>query len=317
MFSSLHALQELELYRISFPSFSALRRMLVSLPQLRKLTLGFSDWPPTPTPHMFASGPCHKRPAIEDLTVFGMNLGRCGAELFKWLALTQTTCSLQRVTLNDDVAWPECWIDFVTVAAHLLVELRYPRFTAGSCVNYWSVTNAYIAVPAVDFLRLPTSKMANLRELHLMMDTRDPWRDLAQALQQLPGTHLQTLTLLWVRVVHRSTDGPSEGTVSGDLVVRIDGDGLELLEPALLEGKYKELEILDFWSFKDDHDDFLEHEHYPVVALELHRKMPKLSASGVLRVRGKPIKVGVITPPCSKDLLTRKYSIIFRCPLRP
>lgn len=297
-FSSLHALQQLVLSMVHFPSFGDLRCMLVSLLQLRKLTLHYSDWPPTPTPHMFASGPCHKRPAIEDLAFTGnQDLYRCSAEFFEWLALTQTAYSIRRVDFNplsriaDTPVWPESCIHFSTVAAHLLFRLRYPRFTAGTCVNYWSVTNAYVAIPALDFLRLPISKMANLRELALIMDTRDPWRDLASALQQLPGTHLQRLTLNSVHIVYQSTD-TSKVTLSGhSAAVRIDGDGLELLEPVLLEGKFKELKILEFESFTDDHDRSAGRNAYSAIALELHRKMPKLSASGVLRAREKPIKV--------------------------
>ncbi|KAI0742315.1 hypothetical protein C8Q80DRAFT_1273008 [Daedaleopsis nitida] len=131
--------------------------------------------------------------------------------------------------------------------------------------------------------------MANLRVLRLRMDTRDPWRDLASALQQLPGTHLEELVLSEVRVTYQYTE-TSEVTISGHPTVHIHGDGLELLQPVILEEKFKELQVVDFCSFTHDDDKWVNYDFYSSLALKLHRKMPKLSSSGLLQVEEEPTK---------------------------
>lgn len=287
-FSSLHALEELVLYHVQFPSFGALRQILVSLPQLRTLKLRRLMGALTPTQDMYASAPSHKRPAIVDLIVDDPE--GWSTELVRWLALTQTAHSIRQLTLDcDTLAWPESYIDFVTATAHQLSELSFPQLTTGTCGNYRFMTYAYIAYySAVDFLRLPISTMVSLRILRLRMDKRDSWRDLASALKQLPGTHLKQLYLTDVRVEYQSAD-TYEGALSP--TVRIYDDGLELLEPVLLEGRFKEIEIISFWSFKDDSNRLVQDKnYYPDIALGLHRKAPRLSSSGVLRVDDKPTK---------------------------
>ncbi|KAI0742321.1 hypothetical protein C8Q80DRAFT_1187553 [Daedaleopsis nitida] len=268
-FSSIHAIQELKLYKVKFPTFGALRCMLTSLPQLSVLALQRSEWPPTPTQHMFASGLCHKQLAIVHLTVDDRYY--CSAELFRWLAITETKHSIQALILScDGRAWPESWIDFITVTAHLVTELYTPNLTT-------------------EFLLLPISKMVGLRALDLSIYTRDPWSDLASALQRLPGTHLQELSLTNVRVAYQSTDTAND-TVSDHPSLRIcNDDGLKQLEHVLLEDRFRELQVFDFYSFRDDDDKrAYGEEDYHIVARELNRKMPKLSSSGVLRVGGKP-----------------------------
>ena len=65
-----------------------------------------------------------------------------------------------------------------------------------------------------------------------------------------------------------------------------------MLEPVLLEEKFKQLQRFVWGGFEDQHNGVIilddEFRHF---APQLHRKMPKLSASGVLRVHGEPIKV--------------------------
>ncbi|KAI0742314.1 hypothetical protein C8Q80DRAFT_899928 [Daedaleopsis nitida] len=287
-FTSLHALEELVLYRVTFPAFGALRRILVSLPKLRSVQLQDLRWPLTRTEYMLMSTPRHMwGPAVVDLSVHDRD--GWSAELFRWLALTQTKHSMRRFNLDcGDRAWPQSCIDFVTVTARLVTELYYPHLTA-------------------DLRRLPIPTMVSLRVLNIDMDRRDPWMNLAIALEELPGTHLQKLRLANVRVAYpysitseptfldysfvRTYDGVWEldGPYLPDRpYFHIHGNGLGLIELILSEERFKQLEFIDFWSFKDNNAHG--RENHPVVAFELHRRMPKLSWSGVLRVKDKPTK---------------------------
>ena len=145
---------------------------------------------------------------------------------------------------------------------------------------------------------MPLQSMAALRELELTLDCPDPWTDLASALERLPGQRLQHLVLRHkVTIVH--VPAPSAGAqpqphkLSGDPVladpslspvVRMqDGEGMEHLEAALTSKHFPRLESVHLrfaaqelaWDPGAVADE---------IELEVQRRLPTLSARGVLRL---------------------------------
>lgn len=135
-FSSLRALEDLVLCKVQFPTFGALRQILVSLPQLSRLALNSTTWPPTRTQHVVAPAPSHERPAIVDLNVAD-DCDGYGVELFTWLALTQTNHSIRKLAFDSGIrAWPQSCIYLMAGKAHLVTKLSYAELDAGTYLNH-------------------------------------------------------------------------------------------------------------------------------------------------------------------------------------
>ena len=102
MFARFTALRKMHFDSCNFPSFSAFRRVLVSLPALKDLGCEDVHWPSSPQPSILAIPTA--RPALEILRV-SFPCHCCALAVLEWLIHTPTRSTL--VQWDLDPHWPE------------------------------------------------------------------------------------------------------------------------------------------------------------------------------------------------------------------
>lgn len=130
-------LHTLILRKCTFPSFTALCRMLSAVSQLAALTLWYVEWPQPKRlnlPYRTVPG---RRPALASLVVELRGPER-QAELLQWLCTTSTIHSIKRISVSDVKSGEDDNDNFLCMSAPSVRELRCaPQGTARpSCPSH-------------------------------------------------------------------------------------------------------------------------------------------------------------------------------------
>ncbi|KAI0736036.1 hypothetical protein C8Q76DRAFT_792510 [Earliella scabrosa] len=270
MMSGFPRLQVLELYRCSLPSFSALRRLISSLPGLRELTTLHVQWPPASVA-IATNHTSHGGPAIVAL----WTTGDVDDSLLTWLVQTPSKMSLRYVGFWDRTdKVPGWWRDAIA---------RFMR-AVGSRLTY-------LELPTLDpdryQLLQPTLRLAQLR----LPVYHGDWTRAAECLQQLSrGLEWLDINLLGDPVIGNTSS------------VSLKEEGLEVLDEVLDGPLFKRLSRVTFWVFTRNVLDTEIHELVRLQVMSIARlKLPKLCIRASIKVKlrhgmfnGKP---AVTNPP--------------------
>ncbi|PIL24789.1 hypothetical protein GSI_12675 [Ganoderma sinense ZZ0214-1] len=270
MFAQFTALRQVRLDMCNFPSFSAFRRLLVSLPALKDLTCEDVHWPSAPQLSILSiqTG----RPSLELLRL-SLTCHSCALAVLEWLIHTPTRSTLVELSLQPDWA--------LGPSRH---QTRLPNRNLDYYAQIFGPSIRHAALDQSDRagdprVRISLSSFENLNSLALRIDGLD-WKDVADMLHLLPA-RLDSLAI--------DVPYPRTPMNSRDHLIKEDGElramktrDLELLEPVLSRDNFEGLRILTFHVH--GHRDTL--PSYRESTLEaIRRKLPSLHMRAALNIQ--------------------------------
>nr|VWO96852.1 Uncharacterized protein [Ganoderma boninense] len=233
MFAQFASLREVRFVSCQFPSFSAFRRVLVSLPALEDLTCMWVHWPCSPQPSILAIQT--SRPVLQRVVISILCHG-CMMAVLEWLIHTPTRSALVELDLRP--GWQGPPVHQILLPSDR--NLDYYGQVFGP-----SIRRAFLDQSQMNndiTTRMSLSSFDKLTFLSLGVDTAN-WQGVADTLRPLPA-RLNTLLL---------DASPKEPAMDSNRLVTEDGqlkamktNGLELLDPVLSRENFKDLTLLTF-----------------------------------------------------------------------